>query len=293
LIFAIIAGAFILSLAIYTAIKIIGLGETESDAKIGKEIGILFNPLETGFETGKTTSFGLPAETRIYNKCNNNGNFGRHLIQISQKSFNKWTETNIDVGFSNKYIFSEIPAEGKTFYVFSKPFEFPFKVSDLIYLTSSKKKYCFIESPKEIKEELEDLQQENIFLENCSGIKICFNRENNCDVNVEYNLGYLEKNNKKLYFEGDALMYAAIFSDKELYECELKRLMQRVEQLTLLYRDKANFISNKDCNSNINSELIQLNNLANSLENSADLSNIKSLVEDVEYKNENAICRLW
>ena len=224
--FAIIVGGFILFLAVYAAIKLVGTEQTVQDAKTGKEIGILLNPLETGFESGKTNLLTMPVETRIYNKCNNQGIFGRQIIQISQKSFNQWSETNINVGFSNKYLFSGIYSEGKKFYLFSKPFEFPFKVADLIYVTPSEDKYCFVNPPEEIYEELESLKQENIFLDNCpAGIKVCFSGESGCEVDVNYNGKYIEKNNERIYFEGDALMYAAIFSSKEIYECQLKRLM--------------------------------------------------------------------
>ena len=71
--FAIIVGAFILFLAIYGVTKLIKTEETTQEARTGKEISVLLNPLETSFETGKTTSLTLPIETRIYNKCNNYG----------------------------------------------------------------------------------------------------------------------------------------------------------------------------------------------------------------------------
>jgi len=293
--FAIIVGAFILFLAIYATVKLIGTEQTIQDARTGKEIGILLNPLETSFETGKSTSFTLPVETRIYNKCNNKGMFGEQVIQISQKSFNKWTETDIEVSFSNKYIFSEEYVEGKKFYVFSKPFEFPFKVSDLIYMSSSSKEYCFIDAPGNIKEEIEDLRQKNLLLENCSknSIKVCFVGGSNCDINVNYNIKSVEKRGGRVYFEGDALMYAAIFSDKETYECQLKRIMQRTKHLALLYKDKATFISRVGCDSNLNQDLLVLSNLADSLNNSASLNQINYIVEDIEDKNELAGCKLW
>ena len=59
--FAIIIGAFILVLAIYASTKIIKTEQLSLDAKTAKEIGVLLNPLETGFETGKTTSIKLPS----------------------------------------------------------------------------------------------------------------------------------------------------------------------------------------------------------------------------------------
>src|SRR3989338_4452091 len=141
--FAIIVGVFILVLAIYAATKLISTEQTALDASSAKEIGILLNPLETGFESGSKNSITLPSETRIYNRCSIEGNFGRQIIKISQYSFGKWTDTDVNVGFSNKYVFSDDYEEGKTFYLFSKPFNFPFKVTDVVYLSSLQKKYCF------------------------------------------------------------------------------------------------------------------------------------------------------
>jgi len=291
--FAIIVGAFILFLAIYATTKFIGMEETTLSAKTGKEIGILLNPLETSFETAKATFFTMPVETRIYNKCNNYGDFGKQIIQVSQKSFNKWTETNIDVGFANKYIFSEKEVEGKKFYIFSKPFEFPFKVADLIYMIPSTKKYCFIDPPEDIEDEIDELNQENLLLEkDCSeeNIKICFN-SGDCDINVNYYVGYVEKNKEKVYFEGDTLMYAGIFADSDVYECQLKRLIQRVENLALLYRDKAMFISRTGCHSNLN--LVTLISAANNLKSSSDLTSFNSLVENIKEENDYSNCKLW
>ncbi|MCK5150126.1 hypothetical protein KAJ87_04335 [Candidatus Pacearchaeota archaeon] len=298
--FAIIVGAVILFFAIFLSTKLINTEQTTLDAKTGKQIGILLNPLETSFESVKTTSFTVPAETRIYNKCKTEGNFGSQIIQISQKSFNKWTETDIDVSFYNKYIFSEEYVEGKKFYVFSKPFKFPFKVADLIYITSSLKDYCFIKPPEEIEEEILNLNQKNLLVDNCSegSVKVCFGF-GDCEINVYSD--YIKKNEETISFEGDALMYAAIFSDKEVYECQLKRLLKRTEHLALLYRNKAKFISPRGCYSDLNSDLLGLNNAAKSLSESdedisgsGDLNYVGSLVELIKDKNEaNKGCKLW
>lgn len=299
--FAIIVGAFILFLAIYAAIKIMQIEETVIDAKTGKEIGMLLNPLEMGFESGKLSSLSMPVETRIYNRCHNIGTFGKQLIQVSQKSFNKWTQTNINVGFTNKYIFSEYPVEGKKFYVFSKPFNFPFKVADLIYIIPNEKKYCFINAPENIENEISALNIENILTEDCGeATRVCFSPSaRNCDISVNYDIGYIEKiseNSNRIYFYDDALMYAAIFSIPETYECQVKRLMKRTETLTLLYKDKANFVSRNGCNSNLNSDLVSLANLASNLYSSGSSVNLNSMIEivnDIDYKNNIADCKLW
>jgi hypothetical protein len=292
-IFASIVGAFILFLAIYIAVKLINTGEEEIDLKTGTEIGILLNPLETSFQDSQKNSFSLPVETRIYSGCLEKDTFGEQTIKISQLSFKKWTDTNLKVSFQNKYIFSGNYSEGKKFYLFSKPLEMPFKVADLVYLTSSNEKYCFIDAPENIKEELDSLGQENIATKNCSksSIKICFSSSENCDIGVDYSGKVVAKKSDRLYFEGDALMYAAIFSDKIFYECQLKRLMGRTEQLSLLYRDKASLISKEDCNSNLN--LAALSASANSLDDSRGLMMVSNIAEEIEQENELADCRLW
>ena len=295
-IFAVIIGAIILVLAIYAATKIISTGETQTTTATAKEIGVLLNPLETSFQEEVTTSLSITRETRIYNGCDNFGEFGNQKIKTSQKSFGKWSKPGVEIEFQNKYIFSDGYEEGKIFYVFSKPFDFPFKTADLIYLTSSQKKYCFFNAPAGIKEETEKLKQENLLID-CSGnenvIKVCFDpgTDFGCNVTVRYNSGYVEKNKIRLYFETDALMYGAIFSDKEIYECQVKRLMQRAESLGSIYNKKANLLSQKDCNSNIDfsSFLAALRNY----DDSFDLDVLIPIVNSMKQDNEISSCRLW
>jgi len=288
--FAIIAGVFILFIAIFMTSKLIGTEQMTQDAKTGKEIGILLNPVEISFESAKSTSITMPVETRITARCENDNRFGEQIINLSQKSFGKWTETDMEVRFPNKYIFSQNP-EGKTFYIFAKPFEMGFKVADLIYMTSSEKEYCFENAPEEIKNEIEFLNQENLVTENCQedSIEICFS--GSCDIEVNYLSKYVRKGGSKMHFSDDALMYAAIFSDSEVYECQIKRLMQRVANLALLYKDKANFISMRECHSNLN--LLGLENAAKSLGSSANLNLVSSVAEEIDDKNKFAECRLW
>ncbi len=292
--FAIVVGAVILFLAIYAVGKIMKTGEESTAAKTGKEIGILLNPLEIGFESGKTTEIIMPVETIIYNRCNLEGNFGRQIIRVSQKNFGKWSETNLNVGFSNKYIFSDGNAEGKKFFVFSKPFEFPFKVSDLIYLSSSDKKYCFIDAPDKIENEIEDLNQENLVTENCpaESMNVCFsNSEENCDIKVDYLRRSVEKNENVTYFETDSLMYAAIFSEPEIYECQIKRLMKRADELSLIYAEKEKNLAGTGCSSDIN--LLALSSAINNVRSSENLYLAYEIAKNTERDNERAMCKLW
>ena len=292
--FAIIVGAFILVLAIYGVTKVIDTGDQGTSAQAGKEVSVLLNPLETGFEAGQTTLLSMPVETRIKNDCKDDESFGLQRISLSQKSFNKWTETNVNVAFKNKYIFSDNVVEGKDFFLFSKPFEFPFKVSDVIYLTSAQKEYCFANAPKRINDEISALKQANLFTKNCpeESIKVCFSGYgSNCDIDVDENLKSVEKRGMILYYETDALMYAVIFAEKDGYECHAKRLMKKTSELAMIYDDKTSIISNQGCLPEVN--LLGLEDSANNYKDSSDLAFIANDAEAAESENKFAECRLW
>ncbi len=298
--FALIAGAIILFFAIYFSTRLISTEKETISAETGKEIGILLNPLETSFESSQTTSITIPAETRIHNTCDDfTGKFGRQIIQLDQKNLGKWTKTNIDVFFSNKYIFSEEEIEGKKFYIFSKPFEFPFKVADLIYMSSADKGYCFVSAPDEVEEEIVNLNQSNLHTGECKGeeTRVCFGG-GNCDINVDYDAGVVEKHGESMYFSGigedaRALMYAAIFSDKEVYECQIKRLMMRTSELSLLYQDKETIIKRKGCGETLGGDLEELSSMTLSLADSGDLALIRTKADIIEEENNAGICMLW
>ncbi len=300
--FAIIVGAVIIFLAIYFSIKAVNMGQYEINTKTEKSLGIILNPLETGFQKSISTSISLPAQTRIYNRCDNYDGFGNQVIRVSQKSLGKWPEPAAGMAFENKYIFSEGVIEAKKFNVFSKPFELPFKVSDLLYVSSAEKQYCLVNSPQHIEDEIKDLKQNNenlnFFVENCPEsdkiVRVCFGSEDDCDVVVKYSQKYIEKQGERVYFETDALMYAGIFSDKNIYECQVKRLMQRIEQLSNIYKEKAVLISQTGCDTNLNADLTRLHNLARSLDSSLTLYHVGDMAFDIENQNDdNGVCRLW
>lgn len=291
-IFAILVGGIILFGAIYGMNKFINLEQQTKAVKGAVEIGVLLDPLETSFEVGKSTIISMPVESKIYTDCNLIGNFGEQELRLSEKTKGVWSTSPQKITFSNKYLFANSIVQGKTFNLFSKPFEFPFKTASVIYLTSSEEDYCFVDSPREIKKELTALNQENIFVKECptNSISVCFG-DSSCEINVQSN--FVEKGNDKLYFKGDALMFAAIFSEKESYECQLKRLLKRVSSLSDLYLEKSTLMFQRGCNTNYGSELNQLKNFANSLEDSSELESISTTLETLEHKNQYSECKLW
>jgi len=305
--FSLIVGAFILFLAIYGVVKLMGVQEGSIDAESAKQIEVILNSLETNFETSTKTILTMPAEARIYNKCDPYGDFGQQGIRVSQKSFGDWTRTNYEPTFYNRYLFSNEYEEGKTFYLFFKPFEFPFKVSDLIYLSSANVKYCFAgmnsQKLKDSERELKNLGQTNLLLnseEECINrddvFTVCFDNSN-CDIEVDYNedtsTGSVTKNYNEnrdtVYFYGDALMYAAIFSEKNIYECQLQRLMKRTSKLAEIYQEKSALIARTGCTSTQAGYLNGLKNIE--IKDSSELKSYISLVESI--KSGGGGCELW
>jgi hypothetical protein len=299
-IFALIAGAFILFITIFGIIRMVDILNEGKDAQTAATIGALLNPLESGFESAKKNLIKTQIETRIYSNCISSTTdeyFGEQTIRISEKTSNKWSETNIETSLSNKYIFSENYVEGKNFYVYSKSFDFPFKIADLLYLTSNSSTYCFINAPDRIENEIKNsLNAPNILFENCKeeSIRVCFEIGTSCDVMIKENQKSVRKDGETMYYEGDALMYAAIFSSKEIYECQLNRLMNRADQLSWIYKEKAEFLTQEvGCSSEIITDLILLRQAEKSFQSSADLFGIANSAEILEIKNSNEECRLW
>lgn len=313
-IFAIVAGMFILFLAIYGVTKFINLERGSINAQTAVDIGVLTNPLESSFESAKRGIITVPADTRIYTYCvegNAKTFFGKQIIEVSQKTYNTWSENEkTNVTLQNKYVYADSPVEGRKFYVFSKQFDFPFKIADLMYVTSTKDKYCFIDSPLDIQEEIKNIRgtqespNENLFLKTATpgscpegSMNVCFKTmTSSCDVKVyrNYDPPYVQKEGKTMYFKGDALMYAAIFSNKNYYECELTRLMNRTEQIYEIYKDKSNFVFQKyGCDSSLYFDLIPLVSMIKNYQSSEDLYPIYALADEINTKNEWAECKLW
>jgi hypothetical protein len=309
--FGLIVGAFILFLGIYFAVQLTDTSKTTVDVQTSKDIGILLNPLEIGFESGKTTFLELAQETRIYNNCSEStlgDEFGRQRLEVSQKSLGEWSDTGIKVSFFNKYIFSPYPTQGKTFIIFSKPFEFPFKVADLTYIIPKSKEYCFINAPEHIRDEIHKLKlNDNIFNVSqgdegdcpVNSEKVCFydisGRRSGCDttINSRDNEFFKGRETNPHHYEGDALMYAGIFADSELYECQFRRLMKRTSSLAQLYEEKSLFIMSY-CHTNLN--LIGLRERADALAGTSSRlmqGEVIDIMKEVERANRMANCKLW
>lgn len=293
-IFGLIIGGLILFGAIYGVMKFSNVAETRGSATSATELGTIFDSLESASEDASSIDISFATDTKIQNNCDPAGQYGYQGIEIERYLKGSWSNSALNVEWENKYVFSDTELTGKTFHAFTKPIYFPYKVANLIYLTSSDNKYCFIDTPLDIKKEIKEINQENFFLSECpiDSIKVCFSSSANCDIKVNYNAGEVQKDGEILNFNDDSLMYAAIFSDKENYECETSRIMKRTKLLSELYQDKSIFIINK-CESTVSSDLNQFQSQLSEYKDSNNLASIAYTKDTLEAKNKYARCKLW
>ena len=301
-IFAILAGGAILALAIFGAVRTGNTMRFASDTEIGKSISIITDPLQAGFAEGSVGKISFQSETRINNICFSGG-FGKNDISVATRSNvgEDWNLAGGATSIHNKYIFSGEKIEGLDYYVFSKPFDFPYKVSDLIFLLSED--YCFLNAPDEVKNEILGLGIKNIEIDNCSGVgeKVCFGGGLDCDIFVYglcesgcdsvYDYGKVVTSEGEMMYVG-SLLYGAILSDMGIYECNVERLMFRASKIADIFSEKVNLMGARGCDSNLMGDLIVWSAL---LENASagDLVSLESMAEDLERMNDGEVCGVW
>jgi hypothetical protein len=302
--FALLVGAVIIFLSIYATIKLVGTERTVQDTETAKQLEAILTPIETGTETAKSvTPIVFPSLTRVYNNCSIKGNFGEQRIAIATSSGigEKWQEPGFEVASYNKYIFSPEIVEGKEVYVFSKPFSMPFKIANILFMWADK--YCFVNPPTEIEEEIKSLNLRNInatpFLSACDkkSKKVCFyTEEPSCDVVVNPNMKSVAKKGKPTVFYEGPLLYGAILAEPTVYECQVKRLMKRAYELSLLYDAKSKGVAARTggCSAELQADLARFATVSGEINNSAELTTIDTVAGSLKNENDKiTTCRLW
>lgn len=234
-IFSLIIGALIIFLAVYSAAKFVQTSSFQTQAELVRQLDVVLNPFASvGAITTMTLSkqVELPVEMQLNFSCSSQGNYNELNARTRKgKGWGDWLERGFRI--KDKYIFSD-SLSGKNLWVFSKPFEMPWRVDDAIYILD--KSYCFDNPPQNIKDEIDAMGfsqsgQGAVFLKKDScpagSVEVCFGSRQ-CAVNVNYPLGIVRKEGEGLVFAGDAMMYAAIFSGKAVYQCNFDRFIERL-----------------------------------------------------------------
>lgn len=304
--FAIIAGTAILILMIYAAIKTGTVITKFQDTDLAKQLAVFTEPMQAGSADALKGTIKSKREIVIENFCNDY-EFGYNEISAMFKrdlneEFNVLGESII---VKNKYLFTS-SSPSKEFYVFSVPIEFAFKVSDVIIIGSEE--YCFLEGYENL-EGFENTiriigEKAKFGLDNCSedSIKVCFDYGSNCDIVIRgncdehicenyYETGVVEKDGERIEYVGN-LLYPAIFSTKEIYECNLKRILYRNHLLSSIYLEKEKLMDSRGCSSELTHDLIFLkeSSFERNLERLKELYLESKLIKEKEEKQN---CRLW
>jgi hypothetical protein len=305
--FAIVAGSAILLLAIYGAIR---FGTTTSriqSTELAKAISVVTDSMQTGFAGGRKSVINLPKETILQTDCVADSSFGYNTItalikERPNKDFERFGER---IRVDGKYLFVSNES-GKNFYVFSVPFEMAFKVADMVIIDS--REYCFIglDDDSDIRNTLSIIGDKAIFgINNCTddSIRVCFGPSENCDITVSSNDRFETGSvsnilGQQVDYVGN-LIYPAIFSEENLYECNVKRLMYRQYVLSNLYLNKIGLMSGgmRNCGDSLSGELGSLISLSDSLSGNMDYNSLKSLYNSAKNLKEDEYrrvsCRLW
>jgi hypothetical protein len=251
--FSLIIGAMILFLAIILSGKIFSTGTYLTEAEVVRSFDIILNPFSSAGSIASLTlskPIELPYNTELNFSCSSSGQT-LMLRQVEKGKNNDWVSYTI----KNKYIFTEKNISGKTFWAFSKPFEMPWRVDDLIYIISGE--YCFVSPPEKIREELEMINATPIKIEDvwtdCSRLYpkakiVCFDY---CGRGIQITGDMVVKEDDSvMIYADDATLYAAIFADKQIYDCNIYRLMKRLSLQTDILLSLSNQLS-ANCNNQI------------------------------------------
>lgn len=325
-IFAIIIGAVILFLAIYGTVRFLGTEHTAQDTELVNLIDVLLNPY-TSIEDVNSISgtISISKDSYIELECDSHGDFGKNTLTLKSKSELKGArETK---GYSNyiynKYIYSKKEIEGKEIEIIIKPFKIPFEVDKLIIIIPEK--YCFYKTPVILKKEISEEQLSKIFFAEKIGDcqrelgqdfkLVCFEgRECPSKWNIkvtdksygDYDYGAVEKKKENnqvetlnyVNYESKGMLFAAIFSDEDIYECNFKRLMKRLKSVLEIYEKKNSVDSQFGGCYPFTDGLRSLKNIADEIASSTGLteSNARELHEaasSLESQNDYSDCKLY
>ena len=213
-------------------------------------------------------------------------------------------------GFSrdiNRVFFAPSEIKSKELILWNLPWGLPFRVGDIVYLSSPNVKYYFVYSDQSKIDDFVDgfsdkfnFEKVHIQKLNLGKIKqesyinrFVFLDEPLPDVlsridglgwsSVVMGEDYVEYNGEKFEVIGKELKYGAVFSDSfENYKCSIGRAMKEVEVISLLYAEKAKLltIKNPKCfYSTIRSSLVQYSQFSEKLNMKALSSGADVLIE--------------
>jgi hypothetical protein len=161
----------------------------------------------------------------------------------------------------------------------------------------AEEKYCWVNPPSDLEDELEALNPGNIetvvSAEACpvGSTSVCFT-SSDCDVDVSVVSQSVTKDGETVFYD-EGLIWAAIFSDADLYECQVRRLGRRGAELALLHVAKSELQTARGCSTNLEGSLMVLADSARGLSGSAGLAGLRIHSDDLKRRNDLLGCGLF
>ena len=123
--------------------------------------------------------------------------------------------------------------------------------------------------------------------------KVCFTSGSDCDIKVTgaSQMAGTVKNIKTgtTVEYVNNLIYAAIFSDKSVYDCNVLRLKYRATKIAENYAEKADLMNARGCGTNMKPDLI----IWKAALESEDFISLKTESQTIQRKNDGEACKLW
>ncbi len=306
--FAIIVGAAIIALAIYGTTTFVKTERKIEDSSKGVELSALLRQLETGLEESGMHLITAPVPTRISNECSLSGStisektFGIQTLKtaVSSGIGKEWNNDAVPIKSQSIYLFSNKTVQGDSFTAFSRSFDYPYKVADIVILWPVGEKYCFVNALPSVEDTLESLKTPGVNFSSSivrcpvGSKKVCF-AQTGCDIDVSQTNGAVSKSGRTVYFDSidSTLFYAAIFSDPLIYDCQVARLGKKASVLAGIYSEKSRFGSAYGCTSDNLFAALQTLKQLNNTRNSADLLAYKTSQEGLRRDNDALACPLF
>jgi len=246
-IFSIIVGAVVLFLAFYFIGTHMAREGMVKETLEAQNLDAALNPFGyLSIMNATKNPLELSAKSEVEIRCDSSGAIGYDSIKTIGTGKN--AGAGIVRNVYDKYIYADISGiQLKSMEGMAVSLKAPWRIADLIMLWPFGKKYCFTESvPEEIRDEMNRTGIQNIFIEygneSCpeESATIGISCSRGYDISICQKENYIEKNGVKLFYYGNSLMYAAVFSEQELYNCNLNRLGKRLALQGSLYEAKAN-----------------------------------------------------
>lgn len=237
-IFSIVVGAIVLFLAFFFVTQYGKQVEKPTkQAVLSAGIDILLEPFSAigSLAEVRAEPIEIPKDMHIEFDCNDDNDYSEIKARGKKHKTFELTRKSYD-----KYIFANtIETKSKSkFLAFSLPIKIPFYVATATVIVN--KDYCIKNLPQKYKESLNEIYEP---IKDSIKTKLEFE---NCEPNQEiYGI-----NKGRVYgkYFINQLVVAAVFSENDLYNCNLNRILKRAIRIAKIYKSKAEKMSAKGCN---------------------------------------------